>query len=148
MLLNYIVIAATALGGSLGLTAALIRFSERLRLIAKPRADRWHSVPTANTGGVAIVLSVVLAYGLANTHRYDLIAALSVLIALLGFFDDRLQLRPAAKFLGQSVIILCVIAAGIKLPLTNIPALDAAITFLWIAGITNAFNLIDNMDGL
>ena len=67
---------------------------------------------------------------------------------MLGFLDDRLQLQPLVKFLGQSLATVAVIWSGVVFHASGWKPLDLLLTFLWIAGITNAFNLIDNMDGL
>ena len=129
-------------------TFACIRLSARLRLTAKPRTDRWHKSPTPNTGGVAIFLSCAAVYLLAARGQYPVVAAAAAGVALLGFLDDRIQLRPLVKFGGQSLAAVAVIASGVVFRVTGWEALDVVITFLWIAGVTNAFNLIDNMDGL
>jgi UDP-GlcNAc:undecaprenyl-phosphate GlcNAc-1-phosphate transferase len=76
------------------------------------------------------------------------IAVCAALISLLGFLDDRVQLRPLVKLAGQSVAVVVVIASGVVFHVTPWEWANLAITFLWIVGITNAFNLIDNMDGL
>src|SRR4051812_29837809 len=83
---------------SAALTWLLIRFSLKLRLVAQPVADRWHKVPTANTGGIAIVLSCIVAYLLFGGGAYRHVAIAAGGIALLGALDDRLKLRPAIKF--------------------------------------------------
>jgi UDP-GlcNAc:undecaprenyl-phosphate GlcNAc-1-phosphate transferase len=76
------------------------------------------------------------------------IAVCAGFVSLLGFLDDRVQLRPLGKFAGQSVAVIIVIASGVVFRVTPWEWANLIITFLWIAGITNAFNLIDNMDGL
>jgi UDP-GlcNAc:undecaprenyl-phosphate GlcNAc-1-phosphate transferase len=130
------------------LTFLLVRFSLRLRLVAQPRLDRWHKTPTPNTGGLAVFLTCALLYTLFAWGRYPMIAASAAAIALIGFLDDRVQLRPLVKFLAQSTCVIVVMASGVVFRATPWEAVNLALTFLWIAGITNAFNLIDNMDGL
>jgi UDP-N-acetylmuramyl pentapeptide phosphotransferase/UDP-N-acetylglucosamine-1-phosphate transferase len=83
----------------------------------------------------------------ASDH-YRIVAVCGAFISLLGFLDDRVQLRPLVKFGGQSVAVVIVIANGVVFRATPWEWANLAVTFLWIAGITNAFNLIDNMDGL
>ena len=130
------------------LTALLIRFSVRLKLTAAPREDRWHKLPTPNTGGVAVFVSCALIYAIAARGQYGVIAATAAGMAVLGFLDDRIQLRPLVKFGCQSVAVVIVLASGVVFRATGWPPLDLALSFLWITGITNAINLIDNMDGL
>jgi UDP-GlcNAc:undecaprenyl-phosphate GlcNAc-1-phosphate transferase len=148
MLSNALPIMAGAAMLSAALTYLLVRFSLRLRLIAQPRLDRWHKTPTPNTGGVAVFFTCVLLYTLFAWGQYPMIAAAAAGIAVVGFLDDRMQLRPVVKFLAQSICVVAVMASGVEFRATPWEAANLALTFLWVAGITNAFNLIDNMDGL
>jgi UDP-GlcNAc:undecaprenyl-phosphate GlcNAc-1-phosphate transferase len=70
-------------------------------------------------------------------------------MALLGWLDDKHELRPVPKFTGQLLIALGVAAAGVRITLF-VPSLafSYAITVLWILTVTNAFNFMDNMNGL
>jgi UDP-GlcNAc:undecaprenyl-phosphate GlcNAc-1-phosphate transferase len=134
---------------SSGLTYLLVRWGGRLRLVAQPRADRWHGKATPNTGGLAILIASGSCYFLfSNGHQYPVIAVCAGLLSLLGFVDDRVQLRPLVKLAGQSAAVIAVISGGVVFRVTPWAPANLVLTFLWIAGITNAFNLIDNMDGL
>ena len=133
---------------SCGLTYLLVRWSLRLRLVAQPRSDRWHGKATPNTGGLAILIASACCYLCFASDHYRIVAVCGAFISLLGFLDDRVQLRPLVKFGGQSVAVVIVIANGVVFRATPWEWANLAVTFLWIAGITNAFNLIDNMDGL
>ena len=133
---------------SSGLTYLLVRWSMGLRLVAQPRADRWHGKPTPNTGGLAILIACCCCYLLFASGQYRVIAACAGFISLLGFLDDRVQLPPLGKFAGQAVAVLIAMASGVVYCVTPWECVNLIFTFLWIAGITNAFNLIDNMDGL
>jgi UDP-GlcNAc:undecaprenyl-phosphate GlcNAc-1-phosphate transferase len=133
---------------SSGLTYLLVQWSVRLRLVAQPRADRWHGKATPNTGGFAILVASAFCYCYFSSGHYPVIAICGAFVSLLGFLDDRVQLRPALKFAGQSVAVVVVIASGVVFRATPWEWANLVVTFLWIAGITNAFNLIDNMDGL
>jgi UDP-GlcNAc:undecaprenyl-phosphate/decaprenyl-phosphate GlcNAc-1-phosphate transferase len=130
------------------LTWLCIRISARFGLAAQPRLDRWHASATPNTGGIAVFVSCAIVYVAFGPSRYSGIAAAASGIAILGFIDDRVRLGPLAKFCGQSLAVLVVMATGVVFHVTSSPPLNFALTFLWIAGVTNAFNLIDNMDGL
>jgi UDP-GlcNAc:undecaprenyl-phosphate GlcNAc-1-phosphate transferase len=66
----------------------------------------------------------------------------------LGFADDVYHLKPYAKLVGQLVIAALTVVSGPVLPWTSVPVIDQAISLFWIVGITNAINLLDNMDGL
>lgn len=140
------------LGACAGLSAALSfclsRWSRRLHLVAKPRPDRWHREPTPNTGGLGILMACACGGLLWMPRAYGTLAACAACVALLGFVDDRLELRPLVKFAGQSVVAIVLIGSGVEAHLTTSTWANLCISFLWLVGITNAFNLIDNMDGL
>jgi UDP-GlcNAc:undecaprenyl-phosphate GlcNAc-1-phosphate transferase len=133
---------------SAALCYTLARWSARLRLVARPRPDRWHQSPTPNTGGLAILSACAAAYVLFARTGYRTVAACAVFVSLLGFVDDRLQLPPRAKLAGQAAAAAVVICAGMTLEWTPWYWINVTVTAVWIVGITNAFNLIDNMDGL
>ena len=91
-----------------------------------------------------------LTYGLGK-RSVELLALLlgAVGMAVLGWLDDKHELRPAKKFLGQLLIATLVAAAGIRITLF-VPSVlfSYAATVLWILTVTNAFNFMDNMNGL
>lgn len=126
----------------------LVRWSSKLKLTAQPRSDRWHKSVTPNTGGLGIFAASTICFLLFAPSGYDLLALCSASIAALGFLDDRLELPPFAKLLGQTAAAVLLVAGEITLPLSPWYGLRGALTVIWIVGITNAFNLIDNMDGL
>ena len=130
------------------LSFILIRINPWLRFSAMPRADRWHTKATPSSGGVAIFIGCAGAYLLLAGGRHSTIAVGSTAIWFLGVIDDRLRLRPLPKLLAQTAIALATVLAGATRPLTPWPLLNVLIAVIWILGITNAFNLIDNMDGL
>jgi UDP-GlcNAc:undecaprenyl-phosphate GlcNAc-1-phosphate transferase len=130
------------------LTWVLLRANPLTRLVAQPRPDRWHKAPIPTTGGIAILFSASVAIAVFGVGGYGRIVALGIGIALLGIADDILQLRPAVKLLGQALLAACVVAGGVVFPATRVLPIDVLFTWAWIVGLTNAFNLIDNMDGL
>jgi UDP-GlcNAc:undecaprenyl-phosphate GlcNAc-1-phosphate transferase len=72
----------------------------------------------------------------------------SSLVFLLGLADDILHLRPQTKLAGQLLAALLVVGSGVVYPLQQNAIINSVISVVWIVGITNAFNLLDNMDGL
>ncbi len=139
-----------ALAGLLSalLTHLQIRWNSRLGLTAAPRTDRWHVSPTPSSGGLAIFLSCAAASCLSSAGRYPRIATAVVALWIFGFLDDRLRLSPLLKLAAQLSASAFVVLGGIVFPLSPWWAANAAISIFWIVLITNAFNLIDNMDGL
>jgi UDP-GlcNAc:undecaprenyl-phosphate GlcNAc-1-phosphate transferase len=129
----------------------LVRAQARRRgLVARPRSDRWHQKPTAMLGGVAIFASVAgvdLAL-VPLSPRALVVVGTSTLLFLVGQVDDLVCLKPRQKLLCQSFAAAVAVALGLSLPWTGAPVIDHAITVMWLVGITNAINLLDNMDGL
>lgn len=130
------------------LTPAVIAGAHRLGWVARPREDRWHQRPTALMGGIAIYLGTLAAWSLlgkGGLHSPLLIPATGIF--LLGVVDDRVHLRPYIKLIGQVAAAAFLVLNGPvirSLP----PYLALPVTIFWIVGITNAVNLLDNMDGL
>lgn len=133
---------------SLGMCFCLAQWSRRLGLMANPRPDRWHEEPTPNTGGLGIALACAAAYFAFAKAGFGWIAACACLLCLVGFVDDRVQLPPWIKLAAQAAAAVIVISSGMVLHLTPWFGVNACVSAVWIIGITNAFNLIDNMDGL
>ncbi|HEX8287395.1 MAG TPA: hypothetical protein VF556_05335 [Pyrinomonadaceae bacterium] len=132
------------------LTYFVREYARRRGFVAKPKSDRWHKKPTAMFGGVAIFLSTLLMYALfvPKTKESLIIMGGSSFLFLVGFIDDFLNVKPYQKLVGQLVGATVVIGLGLHLPLTGYELFDIWITVLWLIGITNAINLLDNMDGL
>lgn len=111
---------------------------------------------TSALGCVCLILSTSLPLFTEMDRQFRLRAASFIATAagvvamtLMGLLDDRFELRPAMKLLGQLAVAIAVTIAGVRLHLfEHSPALDAAITVLWILTVTNAFNFVDNMNGL
>jgi len=139
-----------ALGLSLLLTPLVRALARRTGVVARPRSDRWHQKPTALMGGVAIFLSVLLVvltcvpYG---SHTLVVLLASSFLF-FVGLVDDFRNLKPYQKLIGQVLGAALIVSSGLALPWTGSAPLNMAITIFWLVGITNAINLLDNMDGL
>ena len=130
------------------LTRLQIRCNRRLGLTAAPRADRWHAVPTPSSGGLAIFLSCAAAYAILCPGRYPRIALAAAALWVFGFLDDRLRLPALPKLAVQIAAAAFVVLRGVVFPLTPWYLPNVALSMFWIVMITNAFNLIDNMDGL
>jgi UDP-GlcNAc:undecaprenyl-phosphate/decaprenyl-phosphate GlcNAc-1-phosphate transferase len=144
------VTGVSALAASVALTPAVRAMARRIGAVAKPKADRWHTKPTAMLGGVAIVLAVVgtLLALVPLTHENQIVVAASVALFLLGLTDDFFHIKPYQKLIGQLLGGAAVVSAGLVLPWTPYSAVNLLITLFWIVGITNAVNMLDNMDGL
>jgi UDP-GlcNAc:undecaprenyl-phosphate GlcNAc-1-phosphate transferase len=135
---------------SLILTFFVRKFARSYGFVAKPKADRWHNKPTALMGGVAIFLATVLVFLLfvPKTPQSWIVLAGSTFLFAVGLIDDLLNIKPYQKLIGQFIGASIVITFGLVLPWTNSPVINIGLTIFWIIGITNAINLLDNMDGL
>lgn len=134
----------------LGLTPVVRRLARRWGFVAKPKIDRWHKNPTAMMGGVGIWMAVVLTYITLVPHTgqgWVVIGAASFLF-LVGLVDDLLHIKPYQKLIGQVIGAAIVVNYGLVLPWTRSLPANMVITIFWLIGITNAVNLLDNMDGL
>ena len=81
--------------------------------------------------------------------RFGAIAAGAVIVFLVGLADDRWGLSPRVRILVEVLVAVGLVAAGVRMTaLVRWQWVGAIVTVLWIVGITNAFNLLDNMDGL
>jgi UDP-GlcNAc:undecaprenyl-phosphate GlcNAc-1-phosphate transferase len=147
--LSVVAVAASALL-ALVLTPIVRAFARRIGMIAKPKSDRWHKKPTAMLGGVAIWLSVLIGYFVfvpSSPYGWVIIGA-STFLFLVGLADDLLNTKPYQKLVGQVMGSAFVIYYGLSLPWTRSFSVNVALTIFWLIGITNAVNLLDNMDGL
>jgi len=140
----------TAFAASVALTPVVRGMARRIGAVARPKADRWHTKPTAMLGGVAIVVAVVgtLLALVPLRHENQIVVAASVALFFLGLADDFFHIKPYQKLIGQLAGAAAVVAAGLVLPWTPYSVLNLLITLFWIVGITNAVNMLDNMDGL
>lgn len=133
---------------SASLTWLQIRASSWLGLTEAPRKDRWHAKATPSSGGLAIFLSCGAAYWLICPGRHPRIALAVAALWILGFLDDRLQLSPRVKLTIQVCAAAFVVLGGVIYPITPWYLVNVAASMFWLVMITNAFNIIDNMDGL
>jgi UDP-GlcNAc:undecaprenyl-phosphate/decaprenyl-phosphate GlcNAc-1-phosphate transferase len=114
-----------------------------------PRSDRWHRKPVAQFGGIAIIIAFVAAAGLSGIHaRLLAVVGLTVVIAAIGFCDDVRSWRPITRLILEFAIAAATVSLGLVYPLRSAHWINICFTLAWIVGITNAFNLLDNMDGL
>lgn len=143
-----------ALGASLMLTPLCRRGAARFGMLDRPGGRKIHGNPTPLLGGVAIALAQVtgvLASGPIDRVFVSIPVAAGLML-LLGVHDD---LNPGGegvrwwlRMIFQGILATFVISNGTRISFLQSPWLDIPITLLWIVGITNAFNLLDNMNGL
>jgi UDP-GlcNAc:undecaprenyl-phosphate/decaprenyl-phosphate GlcNAc-1-phosphate transferase len=171
MILQLYTVFAIPLVLALLLTPAVIRLARKVGALDQPNERKVHQNPIPRMGGVAIFGSFFLAltaatiitpdispFVLSAESKGGLYLFLSLtLVLIIGIWDDIKQITPAKKFAGQLVAATIVYFAGFKMSAITNPLhfdilrlgyLDFPATIIWIIGITNAFNLIDGLDGL
>jgi len=134
---------------------ALLRSPLGGRLVAVPTGERWHERETPTFGGVGIFVGfvagvlVALAVGAVEwSSELGGILAGAALLFTAGLLDDLRHLSPLAKLAAQVTAAVIVLASGLEVEIVGNDVLAWAIGILWLVVITNAFNLLDNMDGL
>lgn len=147
-----LLIFATAFVFAVSATPLARGLALRTGTVDQPSPRKIHSRPMPLLGGVAIYLAFVLAL-IIYADQFFISQVIGIFIgatwvSFLGVWDDRVGLSASVKLLGQLLGALILLATGIGVDLFHQPMLDGAITALWIVGITNAMNLLDNTDGL
>jgi UDP-GlcNAc:undecaprenyl-phosphate GlcNAc-1-phosphate transferase len=157
-------------GLSLAITPIVRRTAERRGWLDRP--DGWrklHDAPVPRVGGVAVFVSFACCAGLLSAVRgavlphpgagpghLHLLAACA-LVAAVGLADDIRGVGPWTKLAGQTAAGLYLYAAGYQIAVLSNPftgeaislgGLSLPLTLLWFVGVSNAFNLIDGLDGL
>ncbi|MED5580016.1 MAG: MraY family glycosyltransferase [Nitrospinota bacterium] len=155
-LLSYLIFFFGSLFGSLFLTPMALNLALQKEILDIPGGHKSHSSPIPYLGGVAIVTAFSLVILCATTFgslsagsgQLNIIVGLALLLAFTGLIDDLKTISPVIKFSVQIFCALCICLADDGVSIFEIEFIDWPITFLWVVGITNSFNLLDNMDGL
>lgn len=170
----YLLIFLQTLVFSLVLTPIAGKLGVKFGLIDRPGAKKIHTIPRPRSGGIAIFLSFflvlvidvflalliqseqILAPGVVKfipnikfvSHQLLGLLLGGIIIFLTGVLDDSITLRPTQKLFLQIVATVPLLISGIQVVLFLPPILGIILTILWLVLIMNAFNFIDNMDGL
>jgi len=162
----YLVLPALSFVICLFLTPVVRWTARRLRLVEEPRKDRWHKKPTPMLGGIAIYCAAALPLlwfadlGSIAKHLHlhspgpvifspTAVAWLGMTcLFLLGLFDDLTCVAPQNKLIIEIIVASLVAFLGYRLQWVSSLTVDTMLTIVWIVGITNATNMLDNMDGL
>jgi UDP-GlcNAc:undecaprenyl-phosphate/decaprenyl-phosphate GlcNAc-1-phosphate transferase len=133
----------------------LLRSPLPRRMMAVPSANRWHESSTPVLGGMGIFAgfsvglwaSVAAGAFHADQALVGIYAGIA-LVFLAGLADDLISLPPLAKLAAQIGGAGIVLGTGTHVQLVGNRLVGDAIAIVWLVGVTNAFNLLDNMDGL
>jgi UDP-GlcNAc:undecaprenyl-phosphate GlcNAc-1-phosphate transferase len=148
----YLLVFAGALVLAVAATPAARWLAPRAGFIDHPDARRVHKHPVPRMGGAAIYLAVVVAAVILGEWRnFDEFGAILIgatAMSFMGLVDDRWGLRWMIKLLAQVLAALLLWFSDIRVGTFHHPVLDLGVTVFWVVYITNAINLLDNMDGL
>jgi UDP-GlcNAc:undecaprenyl-phosphate/decaprenyl-phosphate GlcNAc-1-phosphate transferase len=136
----------------------LMRWAAPLGLLDHPEARKVHTTAVPRVGGMAMAVAVLVAlliWGITTPEMQALWAGIAILLAF-GVWDDRKALRAAPKFAGQAIAALVMISwGGLRIDSFTLSErmmlpewISLPLTFLFLVGCTNAFNLADGLDGL
>ena len=149
-MIQYLIPFFSAFIISISITPFIIRFSHRYGYVAEPKEDRWHKKPTALLGGVGIFLSFIipaLIFVPLNALTVGVLLCATAMFSL-GLYDDLREVKPYTKLIFQIIVTIMVIMVGVKVKIIPFAYVAIPLTLFWIVGITNALNILDNMDGL
>lgn len=149
---QYMLIFVSALLVVMGSMPVVRKAAVRWGFVDQPSARKVHTNPTPRLGGAAIYLGCIAAL-LAFGDRFYVSQVVSILVgatmvSFMGVWDDHHGLRPLLKLAGQLLAAGVLVLSGIQVSFLHNSMLNLSATLLWVVGITNALNLLDNMDGL
>ena len=123
------------------------RLAMRFGILDHPGGHKSHANPIPYLGGLTVLagLAIALAYFSPGLWR---ILVLLALVAGLGLVDDILSIKVSTKVISEVILAATAVALGFTWHLTDSTAINVGLSLLWIVGLTNSFNLLDNMDGL
>jgi len=153
MTLEYIAPLFWATAITLLLTPFSIKTAILLKLIDIPNSapHKIHNAPVPKAGGIAIVFAIfIVTFMNGKLFATDIrpILLASIPIFLFGLLDDAKGLSAGWKLLGQFIAGGILIWQGTYIRMFAYPSINIALTLFWLIGMTNAFNLVDSMDGL
>ncbi|MFZ4657227.1 MAG: MraY family glycosyltransferase [Caldilineaceae bacterium] len=147
----YLLMAASALMLAIGSTPVMRLVALRFGVIDQPAARKIHANPVPLLGGAAIYVAFIVVLLLFGDRRYihEVIGIFigATLVSLMGVVDDRWGLGSYVKLIGQLLAACILVYSGVQVSIWG-NWLDIVVTIGWVVGITNAMNLLDNMDGL
>ena len=131
------------------LTPLMARVAVSTGFLDQPAGYKAHAGATPYLGGLAVIGSVLAISLLVDdgAGSYPAVIGAVAVLAVLGTIDDRHELGIGIRLLVQLAAAVGVWAAGIGWQPTGIGPIDLAVTVVWLIGIANAFNLLDNIDG-
>ena len=146
---RFVAAFALALGVTLAATPLARRLAVRIGFYDHPTGYKKHGRATPYLGGFAVVAGFLVGAGAATDDLPHLLPLLGTALGLhaLGTLDDRRVVAVAPRLAGQVVAAVVLWATGWGWAVFEAGAADLALTTVWVLGVVNAFNLMDNIDG-
>jgi UDP-GlcNAc:undecaprenyl-phosphate GlcNAc-1-phosphate transferase len=140
---------AAACAGTLAVTPLAISIAARTGFYDLPRDYHKHGAPTPLLGGVAVLLGFLAAVIVVAgaTGRIIVVVICAVGLGLMGTIDDRVPIGPRWRLLAEAIAAVALIATGLRWKTSGGVGVDILLSVIWIVGLVNAFNLMDNIDG-
>lgn len=138
-----------AFGVTVLLTPLAIRIARRTGFYDRPVGYKGHASPTPYLGGTAVVAGLLVSsaiFGSGSDAFVPIVIGAAVLLGV-GTIDDRYALGPLTRLAIEVAVGGVLFAAGIGWDLFASDALNLVLTVVFVTGVVNAFNLMDNMDG-
>lgn len=138
-----------------GLSSLLVvplmrRVALATNFVDQPERRKVHRRPIPYLGGLALVVGVLAALPLESraSPRLAILVAVAALLSMVGLLDDDRTVQPRQRVIAQVAAAVLAVMLGVRLEATGVAGIDIVLTLVWIVGVTNAMNLIDNMDAL
>ena len=147
----YAIVFVAAFASTLLTTPIAIRVAHRLGIVDRPASHKFHQVPTPYLGGAAIALTVLISMSVQNrAARLQVVVIIlcGFAVALTGLIDDWRTIGPMPRLLIQSAAAVTMWTVGVRVQFVQWDPASLALTVLWVVGVTNAINLLDNMDAV
>lgn len=148
----YVLVAITALVLAAVATPMVRRVAWRYGFVDQPSVRKVHATPMPRLGGVAIYLGFIVALLLLGTRfRINELVGImlgATLVSVIGGIDDRHPVNPLPKLVVQTLAAGILIFSGVQVQMFHTQWINVLVTIVWVVGITNALNFLDNMDGL
>lgn len=137
-----------------------LRFTNNMRVKDNKELnqERWKTEVKPSLGGFSFFIVFLISITMASLFSNDIngeidnkiigLLAASTLGFIIGLADDTYNTNPLVKFMGQLTCAFILILMGVYIDVTGNIAVDFGITTLWVIGLMNSINMLDNMDGI
>mgnify|MGYP001160518012 CR=1 FL=1 len=152
IMMIYVFTFILSVGLSLYITPIVQKGALQYDIVDRPDGKlKQQREPVAYLGGLAVYLAFLLTLALTFELSREILGILlsGTIIVILGIVDDFKVLPPKVKFIGQAIAVFVLLKSGVYIKLVFLPHwFCLTLSFCWLMATTNAFNLIDVMDGL